>query len=132
MIFERLNGWQRIWVVTSVLSLAVAVGLSALVWQTVEQCIYAKEENLAKNPGGGSLFSDDPIVSADNKKTRRLFDDVSEPVAGQSVGEADCRESVKVQRIQVVLLLTYWLAFIGVTYLFGWAIGWIARGFTRK
>lgn len=142
-----LNGWQRLWIVFSLILFAVIILADIILFPSARDISHIElfEDKL-------STASKEKLAPVDNKGI--IWDDVvglkiEMPnkhilsfAKGVSSSEAELvskeyyhilLEKVYVKRFQSILLaLAIWVGAIGVIYAFGWSIGWIYRGFKKK
>lgn len=142
-----LNGWQRLWVVFSVILLAFLIVAAILLFPSpmdisnnesiIEKLSTASKAKLAPADDKGIIW-DDVVglkVEMPNKHVLSFAKGVNESDAEIVSGEyySILRKKVYIKRFEFVLLaLVIWFGAIGVIYAFGWSIGWINRGFKKK
>lgn len=142
-----LNGWQRLWVVFSVILLVFLIVAAILLFPSprdishnvsiMEKLSTASKAKLAPADDKGIIW-DDVVglkVEMPNKYVLSFAKGVNESDA-EIVSEeyySILRRKVYIKRFQFVLLaLVIWLGAIGAIYAFGWSIGWVYRGFRKK
>ena len=145
----RLTGWQRLWVVVSVVYLLAVAAAVALFWPSPE-ITFHRDEFTRRMPAESRLSlreiyageypakedrSDGPSVEMPNGAvlvfTKTVPDAKMESVARDywTIVEASSKE----QRISLIGygVLAWLVPCLGL-YALGWAIGWVYRGFKPK
>ena len=147
----RLNGWQRMWVVASVLSLVatVAIVVSGLRHaDQIEEVEFhtqriAKETTVVEIAGIGTVnFPSDLTKEEIASHVKRGMSTSPPSVASIAEGllelrakraaalaSAGNRRARSENQRAWVLGIGGWLVFVIALYLFGWALGWVLRGF---
>ncbi len=150
-IIVQMNGWQRLWVVASVLSL---VAIAAIVFSDlrsadeIEDVAYhtqrlAKEVTVTEIAGLGSVnFPDDLTKEEIANHVKRGMSTSPPTVVAIAQGLLDLRAQRASALARARNRLAHsqnqtawafgvggWLAFIVGLYLSGWALGWVRRGF---
>jgi hypothetical protein len=127
-----LNGWQRMWVVVSVLMLIPTLFLMLVSLSSVDSDVI-KELNspmcLFWRSGPGRDFIGEYPAYGSECYNLRAF--LHRDIAIRSV--ADYERHIAVSRIKEILTgLGVWLGMIVSIYLLGWSIGWVVKGFRKK
>ena len=142
-----LNGWQRLWIVFSLILLAVIIVADIILFPSARDISHnklfedklstASKEMLAPVDDKGIIW-DDVVglkIEMPNKHILRFAKSVSSSEA-EIVSKEYYHillEKVYVKRFQSILLaLAIWAGTIGITYVLGWSIGWIYRGFKKE
>lgn len=147
----RLNGWQRLWVVASALSLAMTVaivvsGLRGM--DQIEEVAFhaqrlAKEITVVEVAGIGTVnFPNDLTkeeiashvkrgMSTSPPTVTAIAEELLELRAKRAAALAKAWNQVGRSENQRAWALGIggWLAFVVALYLIGWAVGWVLRGF---
>lgn len=130
-----MNGWQRLWVLVSVI-LAICAVLVALNQLPSEDRITSLHNASIE----GRERDLKAIANGDDKKTNNFYKDVvgtAEDVKGYIVKENKeyaqrISELPGERRNIIIITATLWLvACIGI-YAIGWLVGWVFRGFRLK
>lgn len=147
-VFKVLNGWQRIWLVLGVVSLLLSgvflIGkipsesdiYHSWVSETIELTLTLDEfENLSiwDVRKAYSHISDEIII----QKVQGKFSNSNE---GYSLNFADVNKKYETRlhnlfKSQALILFRFlgaWIIVMLAIYVFGWSIGWIARGFRTE
>ncbi len=147
----RLNGWQRLWVVASVLSLGVMVVFVVSVQGSTNRVedpeilrqLMSDEVIIAEVEGVGPVKFPDNLTKAEIGRyvkegistspptVAAIVDRLLKERVAKSAAEAKSQnEAVRSDnRKSWIVGLGVWLAFVLLLYLFGWAVGWVRRGF---
>jgi hypothetical protein len=128
-----LNGWQRLWVVFSVIAVFLAGFLLIVIWSTRDSGVIDDLRNPACK-----LWRDIPEGYFPENYPHR--DDKCYSIQSFLWHEKTPLRSVTdYDRFMLlskskVMGITFgvWLATIAMVYAFGWSIGWIARGFRKQ
>lgn len=128
-----LNGWQRIWVVVSVILLVLTLFVIGVVWPKREVSVL---ENL--NSPKCQMWREVPEGFFPEKHPDWKDECYSlqsflyyQRVNLKSIADYENYLSwARVKPLTVSLLV--WLASIVVIYILGWSIGWIIKGFAEK
>ncbi len=142
-----LNGWQRLWVIFSLISLVFLLIAAIMLFPSptdishndsiLEKLSTASKAKLAPADDKGIIW-DDVVglkVEMPNKYVFSFAKGVKESDAEIVSAEYFniLREIAYIKKFQFVLFaLVIWLGAIGVIYAFGWSIGWVYRGFNEK
>ena len=128
-----LNGWQRLWVVASVILLVFTLLVIGVVWpqrelSVLEDLNSSKCEVWRKVPEG--FFPEK--YPAWNEECYSLQSFLYyQRVNLKSTTDYD--NFVTWSKIKTVTVgLLFWFASIIITYLLGWSIGWIRKGFAKS
>jgi hypothetical protein len=129
----RLNGWQRLWVLTSVLLVIAMSVVLVAVWPSDNTSIIADIHsptcklwlNLPKG-----FFPDKAPEGNDQCYALQEFL-FSEKHNVKSEAEYDMYV-VRLRIKTVVVLLGVWLTTSLSIYLCGWSVGWVIKGFQDK
>jgi hypothetical protein len=117
---DALNGWQRLWIVYSLLAAICVVSIAWTMWPAqVEEVSW---DDLP--PDMQSYFGDPSIEAA-----RPSAEEVIEFRARLDLETA--QRSAR-RRDLVRAAFVWWLGIVVSTYALGWSIGWIRNGFRRK
>lgn len=139
----NLNGWQRLWVVVSVLMLILAVITVGMRWperngRIVEELKSSSCERVRNNPEywfKEDLNIVDPFKEGDASYTMDCYDLqwflYLHKVKIKSIVDYD-KYLLREKMIIVIIGFTVWVSAVLLLYASGWTIGWIARGFPRK
>ena len=128
----RLNGWQRLWVVVSVITLGLTLGVVGLIWPERDDRVLSDLRSPAckawrELPSG--FVPDTPPEWREECYSLRSV------LYYQKINlssEEDYRRYLVRARVKTVFLaLSSWVAAVVVLYVFGWSIGWVARGFSK-
>ena len=133
---ERLNGWQRLWVLVSFLLGAVAIALivdsietesQLTTWYKAEKAMQSMEIEHIQNREAGI-------------EPRSIYE-----TSDKTLAQRDERSKETEQRYQLDLLglpgkqfkhvatgVGIWLGICASLYVMGWLIGWVYRGFRPK
>ena len=147
----RLNGWQRLWVVASVLSLVMTVAIVVFGLRDVDQIEevavhtqrLAKEITAAEIAGIGAVNFPNDLTKEEIASHVKRGMSTSPPSV---VAIAEELLELRAKRASALakewnqagrsenqrawaLGIGAWLAFVIALYLFGWALGWVLRGF---
>ena len=147
----RLNGWQRLWVVASVLSLATTVAIVVSGLRDVDQIEevafhtqrLAKEITVVEIAGIGTVnFPNDLTKEEISSHVKRGMSTSPPSVVAiaeelldlrakraSALASAGNRLAHSENQRALAFGIGGWLAFVIALYLFGWAIGWVLRGF---
>lgn len=150
----RLNGWQRLWVVASVLSLVMTVAIVVSGLRDVDQIEevafhtqrLAKEITVAEIAGIGTVnFPNDLTKEEISSHVKRgmstspptvvaIAEELLELRAKRASALASAGNRLARSENQRAwgLGIGGWLAFVIALYLFGWALGWVIRGFKLR
>jgi hypothetical protein len=128
-----LNGWQRIWVVVSVILLASSLFVVGVLWPEREVPIL---ENL--NSPKCQVWRDLPEGFFPEKLPDWKDECYSlqsflyyQQVNLKSIADYD-KYLVRARVKTVTVGLGVWILLVAIVYLLGWSIGWIAKGFSKK
>ena len=142
-----LNGWQRLWIVTSVILLGIFMFYSYLhYWPEKNQVQYEWALELVDLVSKHNEFSQDefelyskykdiPKDEFINKFTNKYIEDnrYSESVKNINEKYNKLIKSLWKKKIKIILLsLLSWLLSIIFIYVFGFSICWIYRGFKKE
>ena len=147
----HLGGWQRLWLVVSVLSLAVAVlvvlsaqrSVSRPEDPKVQARLLASDVTIAEIAGVGEVkFPSELTKEEISANVKRGMSTTPPPVisiaeallkerAERKAAEAKTdNEAARAENLQGwVFGIGVWIAFVVVLYLLSWAVGWVLRGF---
>jgi hypothetical protein len=130
----NLNGWQRLWVVVSILAgLAVAI-MSASNWPQ-GPCGAVECETLALQFGGQVIQSEGTysIVTKDGIKLYGVPEHLPADAPELKAKVTEIRAAASRAKIDHVLTsLGLWLAVVCGTYALGWSVAWVRRGFRNE
>lgn len=128
-----LNGWQRIWVVVSVILLVSTLFVVGVLWPAREVSVL---ENL--NSPKCQVWRELPEGFFPEKLPDWKDECYSlqsflyyQRVNPKSIADYD-KYLVWARAKTVTVGLGAWIGLIVVIYLFGWSIGWIIKGFFKK
>lgn len=133
---ERLNGWQRLWVLVSFL---LGVGVVIVIFNTIETENYLMTRykvDLALHD-----MEIDTIQQRDaGIKTRNVYEHSSRTVAQveERIKDTDRQYKQDLQELPVkqfmhiTIWVGVWLGTCTSLYGMGWLIGWVIRGFRPK
>jgi hypothetical protein len=125
----RLNGWQRLWVVVSILLLISIAFIQIAVWPYLESDTLKELQSpdckaWREAPSGYFLQEHPPLDS--NCYNLRVFS--YNRVTLRSVKDYDKYLLLtKIKTMAIVLCI--WIGLILTIYAIGWSIGWVIRGF---
>jgi len=130
-----MNGWQRLWIVLSVL-LAIAAGYIAYIAMPNE----ARLTNVHKTLMAGYAYDMKAIANAKDENTKKFYREnvgTIEDVGNRSDAERKKHELRLAelpgeQREFIISLTLVWLAICIGIYVAGWVAGWVYRGFRPK
>lgn len=151
MIIVRLNGWQRLWMVVSVLSLVATLTIVFSELRDADQIDdaafhaqrLAKEVTVVEIAGIGTVtFPNDLTTEEISSHVKRgmstspptvltIAKQLRELRAKREAALASAKNRLARSENQRTWVygIGGWLAFVGALYLFGWAVGWVLRGF---
>jgi heme/copper-type cytochrome/quinol oxidase subunit 2 len=140
----KLNGWQRLWVVISIIIFVVAVFFTFEHYPKKSE-IYSTWANetieVVKKPGEHSFlirmaykdYSDEELIeklhekyAEKNASTKVKFDEIDKKYKN------DLDNLPSQQTKHILICLTVYLCLIICIYVFGWSVGWVYRGFKSK
>lgn len=130
----KLNGWQRLWVVVSVLAALFTT------YVAIEYVPTEAEIDSSYN------WRRDWITPERIAGDREVAKSLGRPSPKTSIAEEveqkkyelnrEYEDSLKAlpvdQRIFFLRIVIAWIVFCGVIYLAGWTVGWIIRGFKKS
>ena len=147
----RLNGWQRLWVVAAVLSLVATVAIVASSLREADQIEdiafhaqrLANEITVVEIAGTGVVnFPNDLTKEEIAGHVKRGMSSspptvvaIAEELVTLRAKRAAALASAKNRLVRSenrsvwVIGIGGWVAFVVTLYLFGWAVGWVRRGF---
>jgi len=142
-VLSRLNGWQRLWVLVSVIYFLFAVSfivlflpkksdyLSTRVHETIDLTIKNVPELRSSyvyqvRDAYGDL-SDDEVVKRIHSKFKGQID--YSKIEEEYATRLAKLSSEQIKAVGTGFLL--WLVPVVFIYLLGWAIGWVIKGFKR-
>ena len=148
---RRLNGWQRIWVVLSVLSGLAAVGAvvistsdsnrpedEAYYLEKLKDDVTIAEIESVGEVGFPSQLSSAEIQRIVKDSMSKRSPDVKEAAAKElrkravlhaAQARLDNNEARSKNLDLYRFLVSLWLSFVVGSYAVGWSIGWVRRGF---
>lgn len=145
---KALNGWQRIWIVISVLTLIPTVLLAVSNMPDAESTnrtfadkLIQKSLELSEFKGYGVLdirsayrdMTDEEFIERVITKHGKKMDEAGISYKNLVTEHADTlRDLKKTQIILVTQYLSAWASILGVLYAFGWSVGWIRQGFRKS
>jgi hypothetical protein len=128
----ELNGWQRLWVVVSVLLLPLVAFVAAQRWPRPSAEVFAdlivpECEHLRKLPKG-FVPTSLPAPGAPCASLQQfLF-----TTAANVRSDDDYLRYVSVEQVKVAAAsLGIWLAIAALIYFVGWSYSWVLKGFRR-
>ena len=153
-ILSKLNGWQRLWFVFSILSLVLTICIVIVApkpeYAVEDPDIIArlnKDETYRVNiPNIGIVsfpnsLSDKEVGNWIDKYYNSNRDTIPK-IASYLINQRNQTDAAKAQMDNADLKSSYlsvmglyfliWLSTVTVVYLFGFSIGWIYRGFKKK
>lgn len=132
-MMNRLNGWQRLWVVTSILLGIVVACKVASEFPLIDPAIMAdirspESKWLREMPEGFKLDKyPEQGTPCRSFAIFRFHHTAQVQTVDQYKGFVR-----KQQTIMVLQVVAVWLISIFAVYILGWAIGWIIKGFKKK
>ena len=142
-----LNGWQRLWVMFSVILLVFLIIVAIMLFPSptdishddsfIEKLSTASKAKLAPKDDKGIIW-DNVVglkVKMPNKYVLSFAKGIKESDAEIVSAEyySILRKIAFNQKFKfVAFAFAIWLGAIGVVYAFGWSIGWVYRGFKEK
>lgn len=113
---ERLNGWQRLWAVASIVTgLAfILVGWTHIPTEESEASVFYSQPT----SGVTFHFKGGGVMDSDTDRAR------------QYVGDMD--DLIYRQAWYAGTLIAIWIGSCAALYGMGWLIGWVTRGFRHK
>lgn len=135
---ERLNGWQRLWVLTSILLALVAIGAGIDGWKTEQSItdfhnatVRSYQKTLDAKIAGNDLSSKNDRYSYLGSELS--VTELKEKVAAENSQHADTIQGLPAaQRNAVITGTLLWVGACVILYVMGWLIGWVYRGFRSK
>lgn len=139
----KLNGWQRLWIIVSVIYLLLVVLFTWISWPTAKEIesswLYSLIE-ATKDPGDYSYqireaYQDVPdreLIRRINEKYAEQKDYKEEL---QKINQRYQKQLASLGRNRLTSLgiaFMAWIIPIGMVYLLGLAVGWIHKGFQNK
>ena len=133
---ERLNGWQRLWVVTSLL---IGIVIAVMVATHLPT-----EQDEAERHGYAIKGLKDQITRVvENKKNAtmreldladgRTVENINLRIALENYEYRASTETLTTRQLQEIGYgLAFWLGISGTLYVIGYAVKWIYRGFRPK
>lgn len=139
----KLNGWQRLWIVFSLIYLAIIILFTWTTWPTKKQIenlwVYSTIDAI-KEPNDYSYqiresykdISDRELIKKINAKYGEI------PGFKEKLNEIDIKYQKKIQSLGNERLKNVRIAFMAwsiplvILYLLGLAIGWIYKGFKKQ
>ncbi|WP_448124788.1 hypothetical protein [Pseudomonas veronii] len=133
---ERLNGWQRLWVMVSFL---LGVGTVIVIFNTIET-----ESHLTTGNKVDHAIYDMEIDNIQQRdagiKPRNIYEQSSRTVAQVEERikdtdrqyKQDLRDLPAKQFTHIAIWTGVWLGTCVSLYVMGWLIGWVIRGFRPK
>lgn len=139
----KLNGWQRIWVVLSVIYFVIVVVFTYTVWPTESKIdnswVYSLIDK-TKDPNDYTYqirdaykdISDKELIKRINAKysTNQDYKEILNEINLKYQGEL--QSLWKNQFRTTGIALVAWLLPIAIVYLLGLSVGWIYKGFKNK
>src|SRR6266699_4210330 len=135
MMRAQLNGWQRLWVVVTMLWLLAVLGMSYLNWPT-ENDVSSYEVRPRLSPAEEQV-----IAAADPSYGHFITPDEAELVSDPTPAE-EARVLAIVRPIRRTLLrekrvkattmaVAAWSIPVALLYALGWSVGWARRRFSK-
>ncbi|WP_397454685.1 hypothetical protein AB3472_20095 [Pseudomonas lurida] len=133
---ERLNGWQRLWVIVGFL---LAVGAVIVAFNAIET-----ESHLMDGNKLDHAVHDMEIDTIQQRnagiKPRNIYEQSSRTVAQaeERIRDIDWKYKQDLQELpakqftHIAILAGVWLGTCVSLYVMGWLIGWVIRGFRPK
>lgn len=142
-----LNGWQRLWVLVSTLYLVPVVVVAVTTFPNPDHIAHQSsfEENLSPEsrikiaiPDAKGIVWDDQVgleVEMPNghilQFKKGIKDEEAKTVANEYYGLL--KQQVNKERpLHVLFVFVWWLGPVIFLYVFGWAIGWVYKGFKKS
>jgi hypothetical protein len=125
--FQRMNGWQRLWVLASLLYSLVMIAQVYGTWPTLIkpqlETGYSEFDFKSEN--------DMRLVLGEEPYTRVEFETKIKKENAARIAKAERHNAeLPAKRVQVVLLaFVQWLLGAAVFYGFGWMVVWVKKGF---
>lgn len=151
MLPKRLTGWQRLWVVFAVLTFAITISFVYLAQQSttlvedanILEGLNSEDVTKIEIPGIGDVAfpSDMPKTEIETlirenyaRKATAIPELARQKVREQNIRGAESNkarndQARKANRNIIFYGYSVWLALIILIYIFGWAFGWVYRGF---
>jgi len=133
---ERLNGWQRLWVMVSFL---LGVGTVIVVFKTIETeshlTIGYKADNAIHGMEIENIQQRDAGIKPLNvyEHSSRTVAQVEEQIKDTALQyKQDLQELPAKQFMHVAIWVSVWLGTCVSLYVMGWLIGWVIQGFRAK
>lgn len=127
----RLNGWQRLWVVCSVVSLIAAVVIGATSWPARDPQVTAQFASDECRPWLAlpAGFVPDIKPGEPCEALQRVMFESGTTVRSAS----DYERWLSERRTKAMMPIALgWISAIAVLYAIGWSVAWIRRGFAQR
>ena len=139
----KLNGWQRLWVVLSIIYFVIVVGFTFLLWSTESEIenswVYSLIDK-TKDPNDHSYeirdaykdISDKELIRRINAKysSNKDYKEILNTINLKYQSEVQSLWKKQFRAIAIALMA--WLLPIAIVYLLGLCFGWIYKGFKNK
>jgi hypothetical protein len=141
----RLNGWQRLWVLITVLWMIAVVSVSYLLWPVAGSIqnsdVYAqlKPEDSQRLYDRWAKYAVPPDFIPDPGKTVDIGGHTVQFAQGLSENDMNKTAAAYYAALQHILLvrrvefggeaIAAWSIPVAALYAIGWAVGWVRRGF---
>ena len=140
-----LNGWQRLWVVLTVLR-AIAVGLATWIAWPPTYLSADPRAGVAVSEGIGSLLTDEErkavrdrwMAGLPDGLTEQRFEELKRTGLETEIKAAEDRRLAgqaralhRQRRNQLMVAGLTCIGFGGLTYALGWTVAWVRRGFSK-
>lgn len=133
----RLNGWQRLWVVASLLLLILFSGIGALLWPAYGSIKESKEIEAELTTEAQQQIAKDgqPVdvqVEMPDGYIMKLKPGIETKKSTLAVLEYMSLLNTRLAHARVLFALkalAVWLMACAAIYLSGWSVGWVRRGF---
>jgi hypothetical protein len=139
----KLNGWQRLWVVLSIIYFVIVVGFSFASWPTesnIENSWVYSLIDKTKDPNDYAYQIRDAYQDISDKELIRRIN--AKYSSNQNYKEilntinlkyqSELQSLWKEQFKTIAIALMAWLLPIAIVYLLGLSFGWIYKGFKNK
>jgi len=140
----KLGGWQRLWTVVSIIILIIFVLVSLLLFpkrsEITSRWVY-ETIDVVKEPGEYSWtirgtykdYGDEELIERIHEKyikekplTKVVFSGIDQKYKNE------LSNLPKEQTKHILIGLAVYFCLITLIYIFGWAVGWVYRGFKGK
>lgn len=148
----RLNGWERIWIVLSASLGVLAIGMAVLHYEeaSLPEDITSYLEAARRDSKSAQLVDDPRFFTFPSSLSKEELVDLIVNLPSQTYESAQASADLRFQEIAsfhaararesnetarennrklYLVLGASWLLIVAMTYISGWTIGWIRRGF---